>query len=265
MSPLSLPIARDWFAHRRLPGDIVVLDEPHVHSLLRANFYLVGGAECDLLVDTGNGIGDLGATLKALRRSPGKPLVAVLTHAHCDHQGGSHQCAERAVHPLEAGELANPSIVHPLRASEWPPVIRRWLAASGLAPTGVLVTAVPDAGFDPRAFRVAGCTPTRLLDEGDTVDLGDRLFRVLHLPGHSPGGIGLYEEKTGLLFSGDVVYDGGGLLDDIPGADRDEYARTMRRLRDLPVSTVHAGHEASFDRARLVEIAADYLASRGYA
>ena len=265
MSLQTLPVAREWFAHRLLPGGIIVLDEPHVHSLLRANFYLVGGAESDLLVDTGNGIGELGAALDALRPSPGKPLVAVLTHAHCDHQGGMPRCPDRAVHPLEVEEPENPSIVHPLRASGWPPVIRRWLAASGVAPAGVLVTAVPDAGFDPRTYRVAGCSPTRLMHEGDTVDLGDRLFRVLHLPGHSPGGIGLYEEKTGLLFSGDVVYDGGGLLDDIPGADRDEYARTMRRLRDLPVSTVHAGHEASFGRARLVEIADDYLASRGYA
>ena len=265
MSRPTLPVAREWFAHRRLPGGIVVLEEPHVHSLLRANFYVIDGAEADLLVDTGNGIGDLSSTLDALRRSPDKPLVAVLTHAHCDHQGGMHECVQRAVHALEVAELELPSIVHPLRVSAWPPGIRRWLAASGLAPADVLVTAVPDAGFDPRTFRVTGCTPTRLLGEGDTLDVGDRLFRVLHLPGHSPGGIGLFEEKTGLLFSGDVVYDGGGLLDDIPGADRDDYARTMRRLRELPVSTVHAGHEASFGRARLVEIADEYLASRGYA
>ena len=264
MSPETLPVAQVWFSHRRSPDGVVVLDEPHVHSLLRANFYFIEGAESDLLIDTGNGIGDLGAVLGGLRESPGKPLLAVLTHAHCDHQGGLHRFAERLVHPLEVGELKTPSIVHPLRASEWPPGIRRWLAASGLAPTDVLVTAVPDADFDPRAYRVTGCAPTRLVDEGDTVDLGDRCFRVLHLPGHSPGGIGLFEEKTGLLFSGDVVYDGGGLLDDIPGADRDEYARTMRRLRDLPVSAVYAGHEASFGRDRLVEIADGYLASRGY-
>ena len=265
MNPRALPVAREWFAHRRLPGGIVVLDEPHVHSLLRANLYLVPGADRDLLVDTGNGIGDLGAALSALRESPGKPLTAVLTHAHCDHQGGLYAFAERAVHALEAEELAVPSIVHPLRVSEWPAVVRRWLAASGLAPADVLVTAVPDVDFDPHAFRVTGCAPTRLLGEGDVVDLGDRLFRVLHLPGHSPGGIGLLEEKTGVLFSGDVVYDGGGLLDDIPGADVDEYARTMRRLQELPVSTVHAGHDESFGRARLVAIAGEYLASRGFA
>ena len=64
-----------------------------------------------------------------------------------------------------------------------------------------------------------------------------------------------------MLFSGDVVYDGA-LLDDLPGANVPDYVRTMRRLRELPVVTVHAGHDDSFGRARLVEIADDYVTSR---
>ncbi len=49
---------------------------------------------------------------------------------------------------------------------------------------------------------------TRLLAEGEAIDLGDRHFEVLHLPGHSPGSIGLWEEATGIFFSGDAIYDG---------------------------------------------------------
>ena len=48
---------------------------------------------------------------------------------------------------------------------------------------------------------------TRALDEGDVIDLGDRVFKVLHLPGHSRGSIGLLEEATGVFFSGDVIYE----------------------------------------------------------
>ena len=44
--------------------------------------------------------------------------------------------------------------------------------------------------------------------------LGDRHFEVLHLPGHSPGSIGLWERRTGILFSGDALYDGP-LLDEL--------------------------------------------------
>ena len=46
------------------------------------------------------------------------------------------------------------------------------------------------------------------------VDIGNRHFEVLHLPGHSPGSIGLWEEASGTLFSGDAVYDGP-LLDEL--------------------------------------------------
>ncbi len=84
---------------------------------------------------------------------------------------------------------------------------------------------------------------------------------MLHLPGHSPGSVGLWERATGVLFSGDAVYDGP-LLDELDGSDIDAYSATMRRLRDLPVTVVHGGHEPSFGRERLVEICDSYLAAR---
>ena len=108
---------------------------------------------------------------------------------------------------------------------------------------------------------IEGAPATRILEDGDVVDTGDRAFEVLHLPGHSPGSIGLWEASTGILFSGDAVYDGP-LLDELEGSNIDDYVKTMERLRDLPVTVVHGGHEASFDRDRLVEICDDYLASR---
>ena len=67
---------------------------------------------------------------------------------------------------------------------------------------------------------------------------------------------------TGTLFSGDAIYDGP-LLDEIEGADIEVYVRTMKRLRELPVRVVHAGHDPSFGRERLVELADAYLARRG--
>ena len=57
---------------------------------------------------------------------------------------------------------------------------------------------------------------TRLIDEGDVIDLGDRIFEVLHTPGHSEGEILLWEAFTGILFSGDMIYDGDLINDDVP-------------------------------------------------
>ncbi len=57
-----------------------------------------------------------------------------------------------------------------------------------------------------------------------------------------------------------MIYDDE-LLDAIVGADRGSYERSIRRLRDLDVDIVHAGHGESFDRARLREIIDAYLRS----
>jgi glyoxylase-like metal-dependent hydrolase (beta-lactamase superfamily II) len=120
---------------------------------------------------------------------------------------------------------------------------------------------MPYAGYDLSSYRVRPARVTRTVEDGDRIDLGDRSFEVLHLPGHSRGSIGLWESSTGILFSGDSVYDGP-LLDELPGSDIANYVLTMRRLRELPVRVVHAGHDPSFGRDRLVALADDYLRRR---
>ena len=47
-----------------------------------------------------------------------------------------------------------------------------------------------------------------------------------------------------------------------PDSNLADYVRTMRRLRELPVRVVHAGHDPSFGRDRLIELADAYLARR---
>ena len=96
------------------------------------------------------------------------------------------------------------------------------------------------------------------LDEGDVVDLGNRHFQVLHLPGHSPGSIALYEHNTKILFSGDVIYDGE-LFDTVYHSDKVLYRESLSRLKTLDVDTVHAGHEASFDKPKMQQLIDDYL------
>jgi glyoxylase-like metal-dependent hydrolase (beta-lactamase superfamily II) len=91
-----------------------------------------------------------------------------------------------------------------------------------------------------------------------TIDLGDRRFEVLHYQGHSPGSIALWESGTGVLFSGDVVYDGE-LSDRLYHSDRGEYERSLALLREIPVRIVHGGHHASFRRQRFLEIIDSYL------
>jgi glyoxylase-like metal-dependent hydrolase (beta-lactamase superfamily II) len=190
-----------------------------------------------------------------------KPVTAVATHTHTDHIGSHHEFEHTLVHELEAEELRSPSDRGTLLASVMGAEAVAKLAKAGYPFDGDLITALPSADYDMAGYGTKDAPVTEIVAEGDIVDIGNRSFEVLHLPGHSPGSIGLWEAKTGTLFSGDAIYDGP-LLDEIDGADIPTYVRTMKRLRELPVQIVHAGHDPSFGRARLVELCNAYLAKR---
>lgn len=150
-----------------------------------------------------------------------------------------------------------------LDMAHFPEDIRASLAGYGLAEAdGTLVDALPHEGYDIASYRVRSIEATGTIGEGDVIDLGDRHFSVFHLPGHSPGSIGLFEAATKTLFSGDAIYDGP-LLDELPGSDIAVYRQTIKRLRDMEVAIVHGGHDPSFGRERMIEICDSWLALRG--
>jgi glyoxylase-like metal-dependent hydrolase (beta-lactamase superfamily II) len=253
-----LPIADRWFERRTVSPGLTLLTEPHVDPFLRCNIWHVRGRDRDLVIDTGLGVTSLREAARDLFE---RPIAAVATHTHMDHTGGMHEFDERWVHGLEAGVLARGSDPIPLDVRDYDAETLAMFAAVGYAIAGGILTAIPHDGYDPRAHEPVPAPPTRCLAEGDIVDLGDRSFEVLHLPGHSPGSIGLWDARERVLFSGDAIYDGP-LLDELPGSNIDNYVATMKRLRDLPVDVVHGGHEPSFGRARLVELCDAYLARR---
>jgi len=258
---MTLKIAERWFDTKRLDNGVTWLWEPHVIPLMRCNIWHVRGRDRDLLIDTGLGV----ATLHdATRHLIDKPVKAIATHTHGDHVGGHHEFAECCVHALEAEYLEEAREPRALTVEAYFGAEgMRKMQAAGYADCvpGPLITALPHAGFDPTRFAAKPAKATQLLEEGQILDTGDRAFEVLHLPGHSPGSIGLWEAATGTLFSGDALYDGP-LLDQFEDGDVPAYLRTMKRLRELPVNVVHGGHEPSFGRARMLELIDAYLASR---
>jgi glyoxylase-like metal-dependent hydrolase (beta-lactamase superfamily II) len=124
--------------------------------------------------------------------------------------------------------------------------------------TDAMFTALPPGGYSSEAYEVTPAPATRLLADGEVIDLGDRHLTVIHAPGHSPGSIALWEEASGILFSGDAVYDGP-LVDDNYHSDVDAYVATMERLLAIPARVVHGGHFPSFDGKRLRVLIRRYL------
>ena len=116
---------------------------------------------------------------------------------------------------------------------------------------------VPPHGWDSAAYRVRPCPATAFVEDGDVVDLGDRHFEVIHTPGHSPGGIALFERATGTLIAGDIVYDGD-LIDDTFHSDKTAYRTSLARVAALPARIVHGGHFQSFGPTRLTQLVTGY-------
>jgi glyoxylase-like metal-dependent hydrolase (beta-lactamase superfamily II) len=256
---MSLQVAERWFNYEQLSDGITRIWEPHVIRVVQCNIWHVRGRDRDLLIDTGMGIASLH---EAARHLFGKALTAVATHSHLDHVGSLHEFGDRIVHGNEADTLTRPSENFSMLRDEHPVELIASLERAGYEVGPCFVTALPHADFNLSRFNCPPAPATRLVDEGDVIDLGDRVFEVLHLPGHSPGSIGLWEAATATLFSGDAVYDGP-LLDEIPGSDVASYLNTMRRLEKLPARVVHGGHDPSFDGARLRQLARGYLERRG--
>ena len=256
---MSLPVAERWYHDEEVEPGLTLIQEPHVDVLERSNLWHLRGRDRDLLIDGGMGIVPLRPAFPDLF---GREPVAIATHTHLDHVGALHEFAERWVHLAEAEALARPKPAS-LVSADMNPELRRMFVAAGYPPLSeFLIDALPYPSYDLHAYRLLPAPATRLLAEGDVVETGDRQFTVMHLPGHSPGGIALWEAATGTLFAGDVIYDGP-LLYEGRGMDVGDYARSLRRLRELPIRVVHAGHDPSFGRDRMLQIIDHYLARWG--
>jgi glyoxylase-like metal-dependent hydrolase (beta-lactamase superfamily II) len=254
----ALPLAHPWFRAEDAGHGVTRLWEPHIDDLLESNVWHLAGAERDLVVDFANGVGPLRPVIDPLTGD--RPAIAVATHGHFDHVGGLHEFDDRRVHGDDREMTRSPYRLR-LRREDLDDDAFEMYAYYGYEVPEVLVRAVPAPDFDLAAWTTPGAEPTTLLAEGDTVDLGDRALAVLHTPGHTAGSACLFEERTGLLFSGDAIYVDAKLSWD----DEETMVASLVRLRDLApeVARVFAGHERSFDGTELAATTAAWIAELG--
>ena len=145
-----------------------------------------------------------------------KPIALLLTHSHWDHIADTSQVLAKykipvLIHALDAPNLESPGV-------------------DGL----------------PCWISIKGTTPTHLIDEGSTIDIGDLHFEVIHTPGHSPGGVSFYCPGENILLSGDTLFKGtiGNLS--FPTAQPELMWPSLAKLAKLPPETrVYPGHGMS--------------------
>ena len=185
----KVPSISDWFCIYELPMDIYAICEPYHFQEVMS--FLVLGKDKNLLIDTGMGMFDIKQEIEPLSD---KPLMVVNTHSHFDHIGGNHQF----------------DYVH---IFDFPQSIER--LNNGVSASEVASNFKPEAfhyagplPFDPAEFKICskpkkGIVPIK---DGFVFDLGDRSFKVISTPGHSPDSIMLAEDSEKILFTGDTFY-----------------------------------------------------------
>lgn len=222
------PVAEFWYGIDLHAHGIVRFREQHIDPFAVGDIWLVRGSTGAVAIDTGSGIVESAGLVQAFAD---KPMLAVALNSYFDHAGGWADYPQRACHPSDAPALAEPDAENASYAD--------YLNEKTL-------WALPRPRFDLARFSMRSARATRLVEDGDRLDLGDRVLEVLHLPGRSPGGLGIWEAATGSLFTGDMLYDGshGPAW---PPDDPHAYARSLRRMRDLKPARVYPGHYGPMD------------------
>lgn len=209
----------DWFTVEPLAPDTWAISE--YRHWEETHCYLLEGNDRALLIDTGLGICDISEEVKTLTD---KPVTAVATHIHWDHIGGHRYYSDFYAHEAELNWLAGE---FPLNMQ----TIRGMVVDRCELPQG----------YDVGTYEFFQGTPTRVLHDGDVIDLGGREITALHTPGHSPGHMCFWEAATGYLFTGDLVYKDT-LFAYYPSTDPQAYLKSLERIAALPVRRVFPAH-----------------------
>lgn len=210
-----------WFTIESIDKDTFIISE--YRHWEETHCYLLCGKQRSLLIDTGLGICNINDEVKKLTD---KPVIATATHIHWDHIGGHKHFSEFYAHEAELGWLQG----------EFP------LSLDTIKPM-VLDRCDAPKNFDIDKYEFFQGKPSRLLNDGDVIDLGERKITAFHTPGHSPGHLCFWEEARGYLFTGDLVYKDM-LFAYYPSTDPEQYYLSLKKISELSVKRVFPAHHS---------------------
>ncbi|MDN3956017.1 MBL fold metallo-hydrolase [Sporolactobacillus laevolacticus] len=235
----------DWFTVKKIDSQTFAISEyghwEHVHS------YLLIGHERAALIDTGLGIGNLRSVVDQLTKLP---VIVLTTHVHWDHIGSHGLFNKIYVHTKEKDWLENG--IPGLSIEQ----IRKEVFRD--------ITKTLPPSVQPENYNLFKGKPTGLFQEKDVFELGGRKLKVIDTPGHSPGHVCFYDQPTGYLFTGDLIYTKTPIYAFYPSTNPTDLVKSFKKVADLEkdVSKVFGGHnELGMDSSILHEarVDADFL------
>ena len=204
--------SEDWFEVYLVDDGIYAIYEPGQFEEVMS--FLITGEDFSLLFDTGLGIGDIRRVVDQLTDLN---VVVLNSHTHYDHIGGNHLFDTIYGADLEYTKR---------RALGSPPE-----AVADFLQEGWVWKPFPE-GFSKSDYQSRAFTISKIVGEGDKIDIGGRVLEILHTPGHAPDSICLIDRENRILFTGDSFYLAP-LYTHIPGGSFDDYAKTAARLSGL--------------------------------
>ena len=231
--------SEDWFEVYRIDDDIYAIYEPGQFEEVMS--FLITGEDFALMFDTGLGIGNIRRVVDQLTESE---VVVLNSHTHYDHIGGNHLFDTIYGTDLEYTKR---------RALGSPPE-----DVAGFLQEGWVWKPFPQ-GFSKSDYQSRAFTISKIVGEGDQIDIGGRVLEILHTPGHAPDSICLIDRDNRILFTGDSFYLAP-LYTHISGGSFEDYANTAARL---------SGLAGSIDRAltshNVPVVDASYMTALGHA
>ncbi len=193
-------------------------------------------------IDAGMSSGgdDIWCALRELRRNMTDVAGCVLTHWHNDHSAGSLLLQNEAGCPIYCHSAEGSMMIRPVN-NGWGGRLSRWIPEEGPL---VLFKGLLNGG--------PGVRLEKFVEVQDGELLHDR-FRIVLTPGHTPGHLAVFDEKTGTLFAGDALATVGGQVRRMSRPvteDLDAGQRSIERLLELPVDTLCPGHREPLVDAR---------------
>jgi len=218
-------VSSEWFEVYRLDNDVFAIYEPHQWQEVIS--YLILGREKALLFDTGNGIGKISEIVNQLTILP---VVVLNSHTHFDHIGGNAEF--RDILAMDTEYTRNNVAGY---SNE---LVREEISEEAIC--GSLPSEINSATYYTPSFTVK-----TFIKDGYKIDLGGRILEVLSTPGHTPDAISLLDINLGLLWVGDIYYEGPIWLF-VPETDLDEFYNSVNRLCNIVprLSTLYPAHNS---------------------
>ena len=209
---------QSWFEIYQIFDGVYAVYEPGQFEEVIS--YLILGDESGLLFDTGIGVGDMRAVVSSLTSLP---ITVLNSHTHYDHVGGNHQ--------FDTVLATGTEYTRQNAAGRQHEEVAEFLAE------GWVWKPYPE-GFDPAQYRSAPFNISRIITDGEIIDLGGRKLEVVLTPGHAPDSLCLMDRENRLLFMGDTFYPAS-LYAHLGGSRFKDYQDSVNKLADLQGEVDH--------------------------